>query len=90
MKKSVHDYAPISTTTTSYSSFSPKVQAENVELHAATPLNPHTTERLTGWKSLEPNHTKLITSNKMAAVTKIGVCSSLLGTEKKKCLAGAL
>ena len=47
----------------------------------ATQLNPRTTERLTGWKSLEPNHRKLITSNKMAAVTKIGVSS--LGTEKE-------
>lgn len=45
---------------------------------------PQTTEKLMGWKSLRPNHRKLITSNKMAAVTKIGVSWSLLGTEKKE------
>lgn len=59
-------------------------RAENMELYMATPLNPHTTENLTGCKSLRPNHRKLITSNKMAAVTKIGVSLSLLGTGRKK------
>lgn len=52
--------------------------------YTATALKPHAGEKLTGWKSLRPNHRKLITSNKMAAVTKIGVSSSWLGTEKKK------
>lgn len=49
----------------------------------ATLLNLHTTEKVTGWKSQRPNHRKLITSNKMAAVAKIGVSLSLLVTDKK-------
>lgn len=51
-------------------------------------LEPHlvqlepTADGLMGWKSQRPNHTKLITSDKMTAVTKIGVSSSLLRTGK--------
>lgn len=78
MEKSVHDYVPLFTDKTSYFSGKPL----NVELYMATTVNPPTTEKLTGWKSLRPNHRKLITSNKMAAVTKIGVSSCLPGTEK--------
>lgn len=54
-------------------------------------LEPHlvqlepTADGLMGWKSQRPNHTKLITSDKMTAVTKIGVSSSLLRTGKEGC-----
>lgn len=67
MEKSVHDYATISTNNISYSTS----KAENVEVYMATLLKHHTTGKLTGWKSLRPNHRKLITSCKMAAVTKL-------------------
>lgn len=72
MEKSVYGGAQISTIKNFEFLFEPSGAAEHVEQHCRTP----TQLRETGWKSPEPNHTKLITSNKMVAVTKIGVCLS--------------
>lgn len=50
----------------------------------------HTIGGLTDWKSLRPNHRKLITSNKMAAATKIGEPEIAQDRRKKKLQQSAL